>query len=289
MTITLQNKHGKFEMGGGSHPNARIYAVKGFGLPAKEVKTVAFEDSAGVVTTHTKDKQRVVTISFDMDSDVKTVENLYKIIYEPCEILCRFGSKRYKIVGRCNNPTEIEHIIFRRMGNIALQFECDDPYFHDFAPVKKQIAEPIDKLPNLLEGSIWYVSLPSVATERNNRITVNNTGHIAIYPIITLTNQNTVFDNVTTHDITITNTTTSKTIKFSYNIASDEMVTIDLPNRKIISDKNGNITGKITNDTVLSDFYLQVGENVISVASENINDVLLGEIEFTNNYVMAVM
>ena len=74
-----------------------------------------------------------------------------------------------------------------------------------------------------------------------------------------------------------------------YHMAKDEQITFNFPERKIISSVNGNITKKITNDTILSNMYLDVGRSVISVESSKAADALSCTAEYQIKYGMAVI
>lgn len=289
MRIILKNEYGEFEMGG-RKSSAHIIAASGFGIAGKEAKTVTFEGQAGRTTTNIRDIERTITLSIEFNGGRREIERLYNIIYYPVDILCYFGEgQRRKIRGRILNSTDPESIIYRRLQTAVLQFSCDDPYFHDIHNTVIKIATPVDKLPNLLEDGAWYVSLPAVATETEKTVSVKNRGNTVLYPVIRLYSHKTADDSPENYGITVTNSTTGKAITLEYNLSVGEIITIDLPERKVISNIGGNITHCISDDTVLSEFFLQIGENLVTVDSINASDRVSAEIEFTNNYVAAVI
>ena len=87
----------------------------------------------------------------------------------------------------------------------------------------------------------------------------------------------------------IKNETSGKSVSVKYNLKANDTVTVDLIKRKIESSISGDITNYISDDTVLGDFKLLLGENYITVESKNANDNMYAEIEYTNNYIGAVI
>lgn len=289
MKIVLKNECGEFEIGGGSNPKARLLETAGLGLPGKEIQSVTFEEQSGRTTTGSRDVERTITLSIDFFGDVFEMERLYRILHKPVELQFFVGMKRRRISGRCVSSTDIETIIYHRWNKAVLQFVCDDPYFHDFVPIEAAISANEDRFPNVNTDGEWYIQLPAVATVRHSVATITNRGDTILYPVIHLQNNKTVNTLADEYGITLTNATTGKVITLNYDITAGEEVTIDLSKRKIYSSTNGNITNCISDDTVLSDFYLDIGDNVISVDSANISDNIFAVAEYSNNYVAVVI
>ena len=40
MEIVIQNRNGRIEIGGGSHPSANLLAIEGVGLPARSPESI---------------------------------------------------------------------------------------------------------------------------------------------------------------------------------------------------------------------------------------------------------
>lgn len=288
MLIKMQNKIGSFEIGGGSHPIARLTQITGIGLLNKEESTVVFAGQPGRTLTSVRDMERAITLSFDFYGDERVVEKLYHITYHPLTLTFYLGNRRRKIEARCKTATDINSIIYHKWQSIVLQFVCDDPYFYDVCNTEEPISMIVDQLPNVNENTQWYVSLPAIATVRSNRAVITNSGDIDIYPIIKL--KNNASDAATISEesyIILRNLTTGKFVRLDYEIAADETIIINLPNRAITSDVNGNITNYISSDTVLSDFILQLGDNEIEIESTSNN--VYSVIEYSNKYISVVI
>ena len=289
MRIVLENEYGKFEMGGGTHPVARIQEKSGFGLVDKEATTVTFSGQAGRTTTDIRDTERTITLLIDFYGEPGKVEKLYSILHYPVNIKCFFGARRRQISGRILNATEIEEIIYHRWQSLALQFVCDNPYFTDFEDNIIELAKPVNHLPNVIEDGKWYIALPVVATTIDAISKVDNRGNIKTYPVVSIFSAKITNNTPEVYGITVKNITTGKKIHLEYNISVSEVITVDIPKRKITSNMYGDITNKISDDTVLSEFYLDIGINEIQITSLSSEDRISGRLVYKNNYVSAVM
>ncbi len=77
--------------------------------------------------------------------------------------------------------------------------------------------------------------------------------------------------------ITVENHTTGKKIVLNHDFQPGEVITIDIPKRSVTSSISGNILNSISNDTVLGDFYFEVGNNRISAKSLNASEYMFSE------------
>ncbi|MBQ7794728.1 MAG: phage tail family protein [Clostridia bacterium] len=289
MYIVLKNEFGSFEIGGGGHTSARLQEIEGIGVPAKDDTPIVFEGQPGRTIIACRDLERTITMSIDFYGDERTVEKLYRIIYKPMDIRFYLGNRRRKTHGRCIAATDITKIIYHKWQKIVLQLVCDDPYFYDFYDTAAAISANADQLPNLNENGEWFVQLPAVATLRSSKASIFNRGNTEIYPKITLANNKETDALADEAGVILTNATTGKTIKLEYQIATGELVTLDLKKRKIISSLSGNIITSISDDTVLEDFYLAVGENILSIESLNTADDIFAMAYYSNQYVSVVV
>ena len=290
MRIRIKNEFGVFEVGGGSHPTARLLEIAGIGLPEKEDTTITFEGQPGQTLTNTRVQARTITMSFDFYGNERTVTKLYRILYCPVELEFFLGDVRRRISARCSTSTDIKKIIYRKWQSITIQFKCDDPFFHDLYNARHRIAEPVNLWPNSLnDDGTWSVEIPSVATEIEKTVKVFNRGETDLYPVFRIFSNKTEDDTPAAYGFVIKNETSGISLSVDYNLKVKDMVTVDLVKRKIESSISGDITNYISDDTVLGDFKLLLGENYITVESKNANDNMYAEIEYTNNYIGAVI
>lgn len=287
MKVSLKNDFGEFVIG--ENGIAKLISIDGIGLPQKEVQTVTYAGQAGQKTLSMRDMPRTITITVDFYGDSDTVLRLYKMIYYKVDITIISGGIRRKISGICTNPQDAESIVYQKMYKTALQFVCDDPYFHDLSETKFDLSQRTDKFPNLFENGKYYITLPAVATERKNTTVVLNKSAVLVYPIIEIYNNTADPITDTASGIIITNETTGAKITIDRNMKPNEKISADLPNRSIKSNIDGDITMHISDDTVLSNFFLEVGNNEIKVENKNTKQETVSVIRFNNCYEAAVV
>lgn len=290
MRIELLNKYGRLEIGGGAHPSARLLQIKGIGIPAKEPEAIVFAGQPGQVYQSIRDMPRTITMQFEFFGGPQQLEQINRMIYEELEIRISCGAYRRKIKGICINPEEIEGIIYHSWYRLVLQLVCNNPYFNDFNDTRVVISRRKDLFPNLLEDDVWKIALPAAATERIQKTDIVNYGLINIYPVITVYNNPASEAAVLSEGgLEIYNETTGKRIALNYELSTGEELTVDLPARRIISNLSGVITNCISDDTVLSDFYLVPGENTVSVTNYNTASEIAAVLRYNNYYASAVI
>ena len=129
MEIVIQNKNGRIEIGGGSHPTAKLIEIAGLGLPTSEPNITKYAGQPGYKMLYRVDMERTITMSLDFHGIPFDVMKIYRVLQEECELLFFLGGERRKIKGFCLNPSEAENIIYKRMYKLVLQFVCENPYF----------------------------------------------------------------------------------------------------------------------------------------------------------------
>lgn len=287
MRIEIKNEYGKIVIG--ERGGAKLVDIAGLGAVEKEAQTVTYAGQPGQTTLSLRDMPRTITMSIDFCGDRDAVLKLYRILYGTVRLVIFSGENRRAINGNCINQYDVEQIIYRQMYKVTVQFVCDDPYFHDVSEVRFDLNRREDKLPNLQENGEWYVTLPTAATVRTNGSGVINKGIAAVYPIIEITNNTAEAAEGEQSGLIITNGTIGATIGIERDMKPSELITIDLPRRRIISSVDGSITKHISDDTVLSEFYLAPGGNDITVINKNEKQVISTVISFNNNYEAAVI
>lgn len=287
MRIVIKNEYGEFEIGGSS--KSRLLEITGIGIVGKETEKKTFVTQPGSVTVSTRDTERTISFSFDFWGTPRTVERLYKIIYHPVELWFYLDYCNRKISGILTEATDITNIIYRKWQSVVLQFVCDDPYFHNLYNVREGLATITDNFPNIEEGGEWLVELPAIATLSSARKNIKNDGSTRTYPKLYIKNLGQASGVTNEQGVIIANHTTGKKITIHYEITADDMLTVDVAKRRITNGTGDNITNFISDDTVLSDFYLKIGDNDISVSTLNDDNILTVDIEYNNNYIAAVI
>ena len=276
--IKFKNDLGEFSMGGGHHEAMNITSLSGFGIPPREMTNINFAGQSGTTTTNIKDNQRIITIGGDFYGSPQKIEKIYKILHKKGTLSCRCGSQDFQI--ECFAINNDDFMEYGKSGfyKFVLQFQADNPYFTDKEQKKYAIYKRVDKI-----GTPF--TLPAVFTERITSTSVIVGGDMSIYPIINIEAQS---PSGNYGQFTIKNNTTGSFIVINHQLKQGEKITVDIPNRKIVSNIDGIITNQISDETVLSNFMLVQGENNISVDKTNANDVFYAEIIYKNLYVSAV-
>lgn len=280
MSVLLKyvSKGGTVKMGG-PFCDIQIIALSGFEMPSKAYDTIEFAGENGVTTTGSKDMARTLTISGDIYGGQKQIAAMLKVFYYEGDLYCEFDNVKRKIGCKAINMEDVERQGQSGINRFVVQFQADYPYFNDFNDTVKHISERKD----LINGDFV---LPCVWTEFCQSGVVRNTGDKIIFPIINITATNSTESTDAT--ITVTNNTTGAFIKLNYVMKQGEVITVDLSTRRIKSDINGNITNRISNDTVLSNFYLDLGDNEIAFETDADNQFLTATVEYNRIYLMAV-
>lgn len=256
-----------------------LIALSGFELPAAEYEEIEFASENGVTTTGKKDSPRTMTVSGDIQGGQKTIEEILKAFYYDGTLYCEFGNIKRKIDCKVINMSDVDRKGKSGINSFTVQFQADYPYFSDFNDTVKAVSGRRD----LINGSFV---LPCVWTEYVQGGVIKNTGDKIVFPIIAITAQNAT--ESTSATITVANNTTGAFITLDYVMEEGETITIDLNTRRLKSSLNGYITNKISDDTVLSNFYLELGDNDISFETDALGQSLRTVITYNKLYLMAV-
>ena len=279
MLLKYVSEGGSFELGGGDNPFINITKMNGFELPAPDYETVKYVGENGVTTTGKTDLPRTLTISGDLMGGQLEIMNVLKALYYPGELYCDFGQIKRKIACKCTNLEDIERHQNCGINGFTFQFQADYPYFNDFYDTQTNLARYVNHVSNSFV-------LPCVFTEKLNEGIAYNSGDKITYPVICLRGESD--GSLTSATLTITNVTSGKSIKIEHSLQNGEEVTFDLNTRRIKSNISGNITKKITDDTVLHEFFLEKGENKLTFSSTDTYQLVKATISFNNIYIMAV-
>lgn len=279
--ITFENTFGKIEMGGGSHEKMNVTAISGFGNPSKECKTVSFSGQAGAVTTSVRELSRTLTVAGIFKGSAREVSDMYKILSFDGALKTDFDGDRKKITCRAVSTDGFERMKGSGMYKFALQFQADNPYFTDWEKQVYSIFERKDLVTSPF-------TLPTVFTKRVNvKTEVNVKSEDVVYPTIVIKNDSGAAAG-DSFGFKIVNEDTGKQIEILYAVQAGETVTADLSRRIITASESGSITNCISDNTVLSDFYLKPGKNRITVLNYDNSLSISAYLMYDNAYRTAV-
>ena len=278
MKLVYENERGKVVMKGGGSDTFNITQIKGISLPENDASTIRYPDVAGQTVIKTSLMERMITISADVrDKNRKHIADALSIFSSPGAIYITSFGKTKKIYGRCvsfeANKAKGAYIPF------TVQFCADNPYFLDIYETKTDIC-----LRNSLLKSPFVLGCRfSERTLKNNVI---NHGDISVEPVFEISS----LDGISCPSgIVIRNLTNGNTITLNTDILPDEVITVDIKNRKITSSKRGNLISCVAQENSLSRFLLDIGVSSVEILAIGATGELTAKCIHNNSYISAVV
>ena len=279
--IIFENNIGRLCLSGGGDEAWRITKISGLGMADKKYQTVSYFSEAGQKTINERREARIITIAGDVFAAEKwatrKISQAIKILDKPGWLTIRSNGINRRIRARCSGFENGE--VYGNFRKFAMQFCCDCPYFEDVG--KDSIA--LFKKTKEIKSTF---NLPKIFTCRTSDGIVVNQGDVEAEPILNIYfgSQIAGGEKVT---LTIYNKTTEcKLVMFLYP-EPDDIVTLDVTNRKIYNDRGENLIADLSDDCSLSKFTLKEGPNYITVTSD-VETNLSVVCRFTNRYLEAV-
>ncbi len=279
MTFTFYNDIGKFKLFGSGTDGFRVCAVSGLEPVelSRSVQTYIGED--GCVENSSQYVQRIITISGDLKTDENSkneIRNAMRVLSRKCTLLIEDMR-----MARCIEVNAATFTLGKKHSKyqtFVIQATCDYPHFSD----RMASDGVLFKREELLSSTSI---LPTVLSRRISSCTINNMGDLKIYPVITIIKTDNV---VRESEILIENKTTGKKVLINKSMANGEKIVIDIKNRKITSNIDGNILGTLDIYCSLSEFMCELGENEISATVGGEQAGLQILISFYNEYLEAI-
>lgn len=256
MKMTYKNDFGTVDMFGEGGEGFCICDIDGLELLGKERSLVRFYNTDGYQESSSFFGQRVITVSGDIKTnDYENIENAIRILSKPGTL--RIDTKR------CSREITVNDVTFkteRRNGmykTFCVQMTCDNPHFTDCNDITKGVYYRN----NLITDE---TVLPAMFTERSFGGIIENTGDVECEPkIIVECLENSSEDG----SLIIENKTAGTKIVINYKVKKDEVITVDIPNRVITSNVEGDITNCLDPESYLCDIYLLCGGNEFDVTA----------------------
>ena len=254
MNMIYENDFGKVKMSGDGNDGFSVIDIDGTELLGKERTLVHFNNKDGYDENTAFFGQRVITVSGDITAENSSlIKNAIRVFSKSGTLKIETREKVYEIfVNDCTFKTIWKNSKFKAF---CVQMTCDFPHFTDC----NDTVSGIYKRHNLITSATF---LPAVFTERVVGGTVNNSGDVLTEPTITI---KCLISLAEEGSITLENTTTGKKIIIDHKVSEGEIITIDIPNRMILSNIAGDITNLLSTESYLCDMFLECGENYIDV------------------------
>jgi len=282
LTVTYKNERGAVEMqGGGRSSPLRITAIEGLGLVTKEYVTATYAGYDGQETISSRALARSITIAMEI-----CTQNVFEEAHHMLEVFTLPGmlyieSENLNRRIKCDQVQcpDMVRVLKGQIATLVVQFVCDNPYFED----GEDTIVPLYQRTKLLTTPF---SLPTAFGNIVLGGVLQNKGILSIEPIISLYYPSAVDE---AEGITIKNENTGAKIQLLYAPADNDIVIIDVKNRKITSSVNGNIISNLSDDTFLGDFVLKRGNNTLSVDMGDVSSGFTIECRYNNLYCEAVI
>lgn len=278
MILTYRNQRGSLQIGGQSPFCAS--EVRGLGLVKKRFKTIQYIDGAKETIAETSEP-RTVEVSGTVTSQALSCElsRASKLLSIPGTLYVYGKSGKRKIF--CRADAFDVSIKDESRAGFTISFTAYDPMFKDLD--KTQAA--IYTKSRLLSGTF---TLPAMLSQRNSRAGVVVLGDTKTEPKIIITTVHAGGAGGDETGFEIINHTTQQRIRIHRAAQTGEVITVDIPNRKIISSLEGDITGAALDPSCrLGSFYLDCGTNDIEVINHNTGAQVGVVCQFSNQYAEA--
>lgn len=277
MLMTYANEIGTLKLYGGSGELFNICSVEGLEPPSKERYLQSYASEDGYVECSSHYNQRIITVSADVKcSDNSAIKEAARILSHAGVLQIKTGLQNRKIFVNAATIT-----IGKRYGSfctLVIQMTCDYPHFTD----ADETQVPLFRKINYLTAE---AQLPLLLTERISQGTVTNKGDIEIYPVVTIIKTS---DESGENTITVSNLTTGKSLLFNKELQKDEEIIIDVKNRTVTSNIEGNIIKTLNREYSLADMKCSRGENEISVTVGGSERGIAVYITYENEYTEAI-
>ena len=278
MRLVYENERGKIVMNGGGKNGFNITQIRGISLPESDVEAVRYPYMAGQVVTRVTPMERVITISADVrDDNKRELSRALNVFSAPGTIAITSCGKTKKIKVRCvsfePNKSKGAYTPF------TVQFCADSPYFEDVYDTKTNITNREGKLASSFV-------LGCIFSERLLKNLVVNHGDVGVEPVFEISS---VDGAECPQGIYIKNNKNGNGVLLNTDVLAGETITVDIKNRKITSNKRGNLISCLAQDTAISRFLIDVGVAEIEILTPEISGMLSVVCKYNNSYMSAVV
>lgn len=280
ITCEFENSKGKITFSG-RQSNWHLISMEGLGLTAKTFNAAAYPGTAGQKTLSIKAEARTITLKGDVKLTQElpaqfSIANALRILDGEGRLLLSNGTKTRVIAAHCTAFEHGEkHGCFQEF---IVQFLCDNPYFTDTSSASAFIRHR----EGLLKKTFTF---PTPFSIRYTRANIYNAGDVMCEPVIQILCVRAEGEEA---GLRIVNHTTGQELSLDYRISENELLTFDIPNRRIYSGEGTSLLEYLSLTSYLSSFLLVPGKNDVEVEAAN-SSVLEASCLFSNQYVEAVL
>lgn len=271
----FENGRGRVEMFLGGAGPVRVTALSGFGNPDRNYNAVTFAGRDGQKTLSSVAQARTLIISGDIKfHNRETVEYIMKVLDGEGTLYLDFDGKKRKIY--CSQVSFADGERKGGFMKFVLTLKADNVYFNDTEPTETAVF----KRSEMLDGDIVF---PCIFTKNISEATVMNYGEADVEPIIKIYNFHDEGKD-SADGIVVENLTTGQKIHIVTGMDENEVITVDIANRRVTSSVRGNIIHMISDDTYLNRFWLVPGKNVLRAEHGNVGEEISVVCSYSSNY-----
>lgn len=281
MEIEYISKAGTVSFNGGGDFPFRLTDIDGLWLTGKSFQTTAYAGAPGQVVTGVSEAARTITLSGDLridrDAPWLAISSALTALNAPGELLFYNDGRILKIGCRCSAVDKgARDSVCQRF---VFQFLCDDPYFSGMY----DITVPLYAVTGLLHAGFTYPGMFSTAVIGGS---LYYTGTAQTEPVIRIHIHN-MPGEYPENGFWIENKTTGQQVGLSYLPKNGDVITIDVPERRIYLEDGTDLIQYITDGTFLNGFTLVPGENLLTVRNFNATADAYMECIYKNKYLEA--
>lgn len=278
MKFIYENERGKIIMQGGGGDGFNIIEIKGLSLPESDAETTYYPNVAGRKVGSITPLERIITVSGDVfDKTNKKLERAINVLSLPGTIIINSNGSLRKISARC-----VSFEPNRRRGPFvpfAAQFVADDPYFTDVNETKVYIYRREKKLSS-------QFALPCIISTRRTESDIINRGDGCVEPVFEIYSRD---GAVCPDGIIIRNRNNQKEIRLMCDVEENEVITVDVKERKITSNKRGNLISLMADETSISRFDLDSDISAVEVVATDMEGTISAVCKYSNRYLYALI
>ncbi len=265
MTLEYKSKYGTLRFTGGKSGGWRITQIKGLGPPEGEYTYHTFSGMHGQKLASVRYTARTISVKCDIYPEDVSPQKGAKILSGEGVLTIHIGRRIRKLACRCTSFTKQE--CRSAVSEAVIQFVADSPFFYGDS-TEKDAAKTVPLLSTPF-------TLPCIFSERTMETTFFVSGDVEAEPMISLS----VHEDI--EAFTVTNRTTGAFLTFDGGFSAGDEIVVDIEKRTAVSSRLGSVLNRLSDDSYLSRFTLDEGENTVAVtAAGNVSCT----VSFRNRY-----
>lgn len=277
MELIFENERGTIKMDGGKgDAEYKIKSSEGLGFINQSVTAEEYYFLLGQKTVARSPLPRLITVSFDCGEAGKSCEGeLARIVHDKGRLYIRDKGKKVYADAYVSSLGKTT-VYGKNYERYVIQFTCDYPYFRDEDTKVCGLFERIEFIKNIF-------TLPMIFSKRTVGQDIFIGGDKDVYPIITIGG----ISGEEEFRLLLTNESTGAALELDLPKGKYGIIEYNLREGKITCGGE-DFTTYLSDESYMSDFYLQRGENKIRITAGGINVNSAASIIYEEEYISAL-